>query len=99
LRSAAITPEAARRLIRRYGTEAPAVVAAAAADPALLEPVADGLSVIRAELVWGVRHEGALDESDLLDRRTRIGLVPADRERALPAAHAALTERAAATGA
>jgi glycerol-3-phosphate dehydrogenase len=99
LRSAAISPEAARRLVRLYGTEAPAVVAAGAADPALLEPVADGLPVIGAELVWGVRHEGALDASDLLDRRTRIGLVPADKERALPAARAALTEAPAARGA
>ena len=98
LRSAAISPETARRLVRRYGTEAPAVVAAAAADPALLEPVADGLSVIGAELMWGVRNEGALDAADLLDRRTRIGLVPADKERALPAARAALSEAPAATG-
>jgi glycerol-3-phosphate dehydrogenase len=87
---AEIGPGVARRLVRRYGTEAPAVLALGAADPALLAPVADGLPVIGAELVWGVRHEGALDPSDLLDRRTRIGLVPADAERALPAARAAL---------
>ena len=62
----------------------------AAGDPALLAPVADGIAVTGAELLWAVRHEGALDEDDLLDRRTRIGLVPADRERALPAARAAL---------
>jgi glycerol-3-phosphate dehydrogenase len=37
-----------------------------------------------------VRHEGALDEGDLLDRRTRVGLVPADRERALPVARVIL---------
>jgi len=91
-------PGVPRRLVRRYGTEAPAVLALGAADPALLEPVADGLPVTGAELVWGVRHEGALDESDLLDRRTRIGLVPADRERALPAAHAALTASLTAPG-
>jgi glycerol-3-phosphate dehydrogenase len=74
------------RLVRRYGAETPAVLALAAADPDLLAPVADGLPVIGAELAWAVRHEGALDASDLLDRRTRIGLVPADRERALPIA-------------
>ena len=34
-----------------------------------------------AELLFGVTHEGAADVDDLLDRRTRIGLVPADRER------------------
>ncbi|RKT52367.1 glycerol-3-phosphate dehydrogenase/oxidase [Saccharothrix australiensis] len=31
------------------------------------------------EFAWAVRHEGALDVADVLDRRTRIGLVPADR--------------------
>ncbi len=55
---------------------------------ALAETVA--LGVTRAELVWAVRHEGALDEGDLLDRRTRIGLVPEDRAAALEAARAAL---------
>ncbi|HEY7488899.1 MAG TPA: glycerol-3-phosphate dehydrogenase/oxidase [Streptosporangiaceae bacterium] len=85
-----------QRLAQRYGTEAPAVLALGAADPALLQPVAADLPVIGAELVWGVRHEGALDVSDLLDRRTRIGLVRADREQALDAARAALTAPAGA---
>jgi glycerol-3-phosphate dehydrogenase len=35
--------------------------------------------------------EGALDADDLLDRRTRLGLVPADREASLAAAAAALS--------
>jgi glycerol-3-phosphate dehydrogenase len=48
------------------------------------------LGITRAELLWGVRHEGALDAGDLLDRRTRIGLVPEDRTAALPAAEGAL---------
>jgi glycerol-3-phosphate dehydrogenase len=82
------------RLVARYGTEAPAVLALAAGEPRLLEPVAEGVPVTSAELVWAVRHEGALDEGDLLDRRTRIGLVAADRERALPAARAALSRLA-----
>lgn len=82
--------DAPRRLIRRYGTEAPAVHALGRTDPSLLEPVIPDHPVTRAELLWAVRHEGALDESDLLDRRTRIGLVPADREAALAAARAAL---------
>ncbi|MFF0965594.1 glycerol-3-phosphate dehydrogenase/oxidase [Streptomyces sp. NPDC003703] len=83
---------APRRLIRRYGTEAPAVHALGADRPELREPVLEGHPVTRAELVWAVRHEGALDEADLLDRRTRIGLVPADRTAALPAARAAAGE-------
>ncbi|MGH3343967.1 MAG: glycerol-3-phosphate dehydrogenase/oxidase [Carbonactinosporaceae bacterium] len=75
-----------RRLVGRYGTEAPAVLAAAGGDPDLLLPLAEGLEVTGAELVWGLRHEGALGVDDLLDRRTRVGLVPADRARALPVA-------------
>ena len=50
-------------------------------DAELLAPVADGVPVTLAELVFGVTHEGALDVDDLLDRRTRVGLVPADRAR------------------
>ncbi|MEV6654530.1 glycerol-3-phosphate dehydrogenase/oxidase [Streptomyces sp. NPDC051219] len=82
--------DAPGRLIHRYGTEAPAVYALGTADPALRAPVVPGHPVTGAELVWAVRHEGALDESDLLDRRTRIGLVPADRRAALDAAREAM---------
>jgi glycerol-3-phosphate dehydrogenase len=34
------------------------------------------------EVFHAMRAEGALDAADVLDRRTRIGLVPADRVRA-----------------
>ena len=81
-------------LVRRYGAEARDVLALAAEDPALLEPVAPGSATIGAELAWAVRHEGALDEGDLLDRRTRVGLIPTDREAALPAARRALAPAA-----
>jgi glycerol-3-phosphate dehydrogenase len=87
--------EAPARLVRRYGVEAPDVVASARAvsglaDGELLAPVASGVPVTLAELLWGVTHEGALDEGDLLDRRTRVGLVPADRALAAGAAARAL---------
>lgn len=72
------------RLVQRYGAEAPLLAALGEDDPALMEPVVAGLPVTGAELAWGVLHEGALDAGDLLDRRTRIGLVTADREAALP---------------
>lgn len=81
---------APQRLVRRYGTEAHAVIAQAAGDTTLLEPIADGLDTTMAELMFAVRYEGALDESDLLDRRTRIGLAAADAELARPAAKSAL---------
>lgn len=82
---------APHRLVRRYGTEAPAVHALGDRDPALRAPVVPGHPVTGAELLWAVRHEGALDTGDLLDRRTRVGLVPADRVAALAAAADALS--------
>ncbi|MGW5474077.1 glycerol-3-phosphate dehydrogenase/oxidase [Streptomyces chartreusis] len=83
---------APRRLVQRYGTEAPAVQALGIKDPRLAEPVLAGHPVTGAELLWAVRHEGALDEADLLDRRTRIGLVPADRDASLDVAREVLGE-------
>jgi glycerol-3-phosphate dehydrogenase len=66
-------------LVARYGAEAPNVVASATCDrPA--DPVADGIDVTRAEFEYAVTHEGALNADDILDRRTRIGLVQRDRE-------------------
>jgi len=82
------------RLVRRYGTEAGDVLASARAhgldEATALTPVAPHVAVTPAELLWGVTHEGALDVDDLLDRRTRVGLVPADRTLAEPAAREAL---------
>src|SRR5262249_39347251 len=78
------------RLVARYGTEAPLVHGMASQDPALAAPVADGLRATAAEFAFAVAHEGALDPGDLLDRRTRIGLVPGDRRRAMDAAVRAL---------
>jgi glycerol-3-phosphate dehydrogenase len=73
-------------LIERYGGEAPAIAELAHHDPSLAEPVAPGTDVLRAEFAHAITHEGALDADDLLDRRTRIGLVPADRDAARPVA-------------
>ncbi|MGW3561637.1 glycerol-3-phosphate dehydrogenase/oxidase [Streptomyces sp. NPDC000963] len=71
--------DAPSHLVRRYGTEAVAVHEMGLERPELALPVVPGHPVTRAELLWAVRHEGALDASDLLDRRTRIGLVAEDR--------------------
>ena len=54
------------------------------------EPVASGMATTMAEFRFAVTHELALTVDDLLDRRTRIGLSASDRERAEPAARAAL---------
>jgi len=83
------------RLVRRFGTDAGLVLDTARevtrlGDDELLAPIAEGLPATLAELVFGITHEGAADIVDLLDRRTRIGLVPADRAGAVPAAERAL---------
>jgi glycerol-3-phosphate dehydrogenase len=74
------------RLVARYGTEAPAV--AALGDAAVVE----GRPETVGELRFAVRAEGARTVADLLDRRVRIGLVPADRARAVPVAEQVLAE-------
>ena len=72
-------------LVLRFGAEAANVIAAATCErPA--DPVADGIDVTRAEFEYAITHEGALTVDDIVDRRTRIGLVAADRERAVGAA-------------
>jgi glycerol-3-phosphate dehydrogenase len=86
---------ASERLVRRFGTEAADVLAEAVAVTGLsvedlLAPIAPNVSATLAELIFGITHEGATTVEDLLDRRTRIGLVPADRELARPAAERAL---------
>jgi glycerol-3-phosphate dehydrogenase len=81
------------RLVRRFGTEARlvidnAVVTTGLTEAELVAPGPGGVTL--AELVFGVTHEGAASVEDLLDRRTRVGLVPADREAARPLAERAL---------
>ena len=72
-------------LVARFGAEAPNVVAKATCDRAG-DPVADGIDVIRAEFEYAVTHEGALSVDDIVDRRTRIGLVDSDRNKVLTVA-------------
>jgi glycerol-3-phosphate dehydrogenase len=77
-------------ILRRYGTEAPSVLALAERRPELLDVV--GGSTRAVELLFGALHEGAMHVDDLLDRRTRLGLVPAWRAAARPIAEALLAE-------
>jgi glycerol-3-phosphate dehydrogenase len=84
------------RLVRRYGVDAKLVLDSARevsglGDEELLAPVAEHVPVTLAELLFGVTHEGAYDVNDLLDRRTRVGLVRSDREAAEAPAHRAFT--------
>lgn len=89
------------RLVRRFGTEARAVIDDARRvtgldEQELVAPIAPHLPVTLAELIFGVTHEGAVDVADLLERRTRVSMVPADLELARPAAERALALVAAA---
>ena len=76
------------RLVARYGTDAPEVEAL---GPDL---VVAGRPETVGELRFAVRHEGARTVADLLDRRTRFGLVPVDRARAVPVAEQVLADEA-----
>ncbi|WP_374315426.1 FAD-dependent oxidoreductase [Microbacterium sp.] len=80
---------AAPRLVRRYGAEAPFAAS-------LPDGPAAAQGVTAQELQWGVEVEGALGIDDLLDRRTRLGLVARDRDESVDAATAAF-ERAGLT--
>ncbi|GAB3667623.1 glycerol-3-phosphate dehydrogenase/oxidase [Nocardioides korecus] len=85
--------EAPARLVRRFGTEAAMVLDRATEvtglpQSELLAPGPQGVTL--AELVFGITDEGAISVEDLLDRRTRVGLVPADRSAAEPMARRAL---------
>jgi glycerol-3-phosphate dehydrogenase len=70
------------RLVRRYGAEARFVASLPDGPPA-------ACGVTARELQWGVAVEGSLSVSDLLDRRTRLGLIDSDREASMDAAAAA----------
>jgi len=80
------------RLWRRFGTEACELMALARDRPELLEPVAPGLPVLGVELIAAIEREGALTIDDVLDRRTRLGLVPAWRRAATPAVQRLVAE-------
>jgi glycerol-3-phosphate dehydrogenase len=88
-------PTAPTRLVRRFGSDAGLVLATARevgglADDELLTPASAEVPVTLAELVFAITHEGAHDVDDLLDRRTRVGLIAADRNVAAPLAQRAL---------
>lgn len=72
------------RLVHRYGTEAPVVAGLGG------EPVVAGRPETVGEMRFAVLAEGARTVADLLDRRTRIGLVTAERALAVPVAEVVL---------
>jgi glycerol-3-phosphate dehydrogenase len=75
-----------QRLVARYGSEAPLVMSMAEQAPSLADEVVPDVGVLGAELAFGVEWEGARTADDLLERRTRLSMVPAHAEAARPLA-------------
>lgn len=89
---------APRALVRRYGTLGAEVCALVQDEPWLGEPVIPGRPTIGAELAYGVLAEGALTAADLIERRTRLSLVDADRDAAMATAGRVLDWAKSASG-
>ena len=70
--------DATTHLADRYGGEARALLAMVERDPALGEPVVEGLPYLKVEVVWAARHEMARTVDDVLSRRTRARLLARD---------------------
>jgi glycerol-3-phosphate dehydrogenase len=60
-------------LAKSYGSRFEEVVALAAEDPALLDPISDRYPEIAAQVVYAIRNEMALTVEDVLFRRTGLG--------------------------
>lgn len=72
-----------------YGAEFFEVIRSCPLDRPL-DSITEGLDVTHAEFARHAIHEGVLSVDDILDHHTRLGLVMADCETALPAAKEAL---------
>lgn len=81
-RTALAALAAPARLVAAYGTEATAVHTLAGKHRLLAEPLFEGTAITGAELLFAIRAEGATSIEDLLERRTRLSLVPQDAARA-----------------
>jgi glycerol-3-phosphate dehydrogenase len=64
----------AEHLLNRFGSLTPDVLAMAADDAGLLEPVPGAEEYLMVEMVWAAANEAALHLDDLLARRTRISI-------------------------
>jgi glycerol-3-phosphate dehydrogenase len=89
-----VDPDSRRHLARRYGHAARLVMAVAAGAPELGRRISPDLPDITAEAAYAARHEQARSLSDVLLRRTRLGLLDARRLAADDAPGAALAARA-----
>ncbi len=60
-----------------YGSDAEAIRSLIRERPELSKPIVPGLPYVEAEIVWAVRHEMARTADDVLQRRTRCGMLDA----------------------
>jgi len=67
-----LRPEAGQRLVHRYGDDWREAISMIAAEPALGEPVIDGLPVLKVEVELARNREMAITDADVLVRRTRL---------------------------
>jgi len=73
------TPQMVDHLLHRYGSNLRDIVSLCEADPSLAEPLEHAPAYLRAEISYGVTHEGALHLEDLLLHRTRLNYEVLDR--------------------
>lgn len=66
------TPAMVDHLLHRYGSNLREIVELCEADPSLARPLEHAPAYLRAEVHYGVSHEGALHLEDLLLHRTRL---------------------------
>ena len=74
-----LSPEAIEHLLGRYGSLIHEVLAPAADNPTLLDPVAHAPGYLWAEVAYAVSAEGALHLDDIISRRLRATMEYPDR--------------------
>ena len=69
-----IAPDDYQRLLGRYGSLVGDLADLVRVDPDLAERLVEDAPYLKAEIVYGATHEGALHLDDFLTRRTRISI-------------------------
>ncbi|MGC5629094.1 FAD-dependent oxidoreductase [Georgenia sp. Z1344] len=77
-----LTRARAEHLVSRYGSEVTEVLSTVDADPSLGAPLEHAPDYLRAEVAYGVTHEGALHLEDMLLHRVRLDFELPDRGKA-----------------
>lgn len=72
------SPTMVDHLLHRYGSNVVDLVEICREDPSLAKPLEDAPYYLRAEIAYGITHEGALHLEDLLLYRTRLDYEVAD---------------------